>query len=480
MEQDREMGLLNGRKEAWMVRPLHRSEYHLFEDHGNSILFDIASGAFFQVDRVICDLLAHCQGRSLIDLLETLRDRYTEKEIQSAFKELYNAGILQEEPPEQVPFTPPGRLEVVRIGLDVTYDGLSANHVFTRDPDACPPNAYMSEEVARKAVDLLMKESGRIRQCQVTFQGEEPLLNAPLVEKIIDYGLEQARTRGKEILFEVRSSDRLLNERLFAHLRKKNAHVVVKMEGRSNDGLALFSGAGPYSLSSVDVREYTRENGASVHLDGSLDLEAADPAARVHEQIQAYPGLHSLTLRIGAVPSDGGTIAEEALPQALAGLERLAEYVKHHVLSGNPTWIGDFEDCISQLLNRKISYYHCGAGTRYLTVDPEGKIYVCPGLVANDAFCVGDVHNGVDRTRQRGWIKSTHVEKFEACTSCWARYLCGGGCRLGSFLASGKIDRPAPAACALIRRTYELAMATCLDIATENGECLQRRYLEEN
>ena len=227
---DIESGPIAARKEAWMVRPLHKSECHRFEYRGNNILFDVATGVFFHVDDVICDILDLCEGRSLLDLLNMLRDRHAEKEILSAFRELYGAAILSEIPPETRPFAPPGRLEIVHLGLDITYDGLSGADIVARDDGACPPAAYMEEEVACKAIDLLLKESGRIRRCTVTFQGGEPLLNAQLVEKVIDYALAQAGKLGKEIAFEVVSDSRLLNEQAFGLLRKRNADIVVKMD----------------------------------------------------------------------------------------------------------------------------------------------------------------------------------------------------------------------------------------------------------
>jgi uncharacterized protein len=98
--------------------------------------------------------------------------------------------------------------------------------------------------------------------------------------------------------------------------------------------------------------------------------------------------------------------------------------------------------------------------------------------VHRETFKIGDVFSGIDRERQRGWIKSTHVEKFAHCSDCWARFLCGGGCRLSSFLENSRVDEPDEVACRIIRRTYELAMGTCLEIASEDDEALAQRYAE--
>jgi uncharacterized protein len=41
---------------------------------------------------------------------------------------------------------------------------------------------------------------------------------------------------------------------------------------------------------------------------------------------------------------------------------------------------------------------------------------------------MGHVSQGVARERQRPWLAERSVDRQEPCRSCWARYLCGGGC----------------------------------------------------
>jgi uncharacterized protein len=41
---------------------------------------------------------------------------------------------------------------------------------------------------------------------------------------------------------------------------------------------------------------------------------------------------------------------------------------------------------------------------------------------------MGSAAAGVNRRRQREWLAARHVHRQEPCGSCWARYLCGGGC----------------------------------------------------
>jgi uncharacterized protein len=72
--------------------------------------------------------------------------------------------------------------------------------------------------------------------------------------------------------------------------------------------------------------------------------------------------------------------------------------------------------------------YPCGAGAGYFGVSAEGGLYACHRFVNDEAGAMGNVWLGVDREGQSEWLETRHVHRQEPCSSCWARYLCGGGC----------------------------------------------------
>jgi uncharacterized protein len=72
--------------------------------------------------------------------------------------------------------------------------------------------------------------------------------------------------------------------------------------------------------------------------------------------------------------------------------------------------------------------YPCGAGAGYLGVSADGGLFACHRFVGDDAGAMGNLAEGVDQGRQNRWLTNRHVHRQEPCRSCWARYLCGGGC----------------------------------------------------
>jgi uncharacterized protein len=78
-------------------------------------------------------------------------------------------------------------------------------------------------------------------------------------------------------------------------------------------------------------------------------------------------------------------------------------------------------------------------------VAADGDVYPCPSLLGLEPMRLGHVddcgaEDMIDRRR-------TAVENLPVCRSCWARYLCGGGCFYDNLARTGDLRRPDPLFC---------------------------------
>jgi uncharacterized protein len=437
-----------------MLKRLFKSDCHIFEHDGHCILFDVGSGNFFEIDQVQKDLTEACSSRTLNEVLDLLQFRHTEKQVLSAFRALLDAGIISDMPHENdLSYALPDRLEIVHLDLAVTTDTLSGD---------ASDVAYMDEKVALAAVALLLKESGRIRQCAIAFRGGEPLLNAPLVEKVISEASELANQLGKQMKFRVVTDIRLLNPSLFNRLHRKGVEIVVKFAAEET----LFKGQGPYSLSARGIQAHIQNKCAPIELFYVLSPQRGKFGRDMLQISDQYP----TAKRLAFAPDEPGSDPDEVTDLAKAYGE-VAHFVERESLVGQPAWMDGIEEHMYQVFNQKASYVHCGVGVRSLTVNPDGTLYAS----LSNTFCMGNVIGGIDRSRQKEWIQSTQVDKISACKSCWARNLCGGVCHLDGKAETVDISNR----CRLMRHKYELAMQTCLNIATRDPNGLYRRYGEQ-
>lgn len=77
--------------------------------------------------------------------------------------------------------------------------------------------------------------------------------------------------------------------------------------------------------------------------------------------------------------------------------------------------------------------FGCG-WCRISAVDSIGNLYPCHFLSEFDEFRIGNIYNGIDEELKDYFIKLNDLSNKPKCSSCWAKYLCGGGCIAHSYL----------------------------------------------
>lgn len=87
--------------------------------------------------------------------------------------------------------------------------------------------ALMSEETAERAVDVALQAPNK--RLSFEFQGGEPLLNFPVVERIVQYA--EARKGDREILYSLVSNGTLFTEEIVAFLKDYNVTVSTSLDG---------------------------------------------------------------------------------------------------------------------------------------------------------------------------------------------------------------------------------------------------------
>ena len=460
-------------------RGLYKTETYVFELDKKRILFDVLRGSFFEVDDLTADVLRLSEDRAPEEILNDLGPRYATDEVRSVIEELVQEEILSAEPIKVARFHPPSRLELSHISLCMTRDkaegleGKGNNEPPARrtarkhKPNAPRPQLYMSEGAALASVDFLLRESGSLRHCTVTFEGGDPLLNLPLIKRVIEYGEEQAGALGKEISFEVVTAGSLLTDRIATYLAEKHVAIVLEVQVEG-DRAVLDRAASALRMGS---------RAASLHLQVVARGGKTELRKRIEELLDTFPYATSIGVRWASAPS-GHPDAQgpEHLPWIREAISELGRYTLLHLLGGGQTVLEDIEGPMAQLMERQVLLYGCGAGTRSVAVSPEGYFYPCPDLVGWEKMRVGDVVSGMKVEKYREWLRALHVEQRERCRSCWARYLCGGGCMADAYFATGDPSRPNETSCERIRHTYELAMLVCLEGEEQDPGMLASRF----
>ncbi len=466
---------MTGRPED--VEVLGDSNWHVFSALGKHLLLDVKTGGLHELDEVARDV-AVAFGEPKDEIVRRLGPLHTHEAVGEAydeFDEMVADGRLSHPFAPDEPYEPAGEVLVKALCLHVAHDcNLRCRYCFGKTGSFGMTRELMPERVAKAAIDFVLARSGRRRNLNVDFFGGEPLLNFDVVKSAVDYGRAAASKLGKQTEFTITTNAVLLDDDVAKFLDESGMLVVLSLDGRkeTHDRMRVApGGGGSYdevapkvtrfvarrSPDSYFVRgTYTRAN-----LDFASDvMHLADLGCR---SISVEPVVGAGGAWYGIRPEDLDAIGREYERLAALFLERHARgegFSFYHFnvdLDGGP--------CLARRLAG------CGAGVDYLAVAPDGSIYPCHQFVGRPEFLMGDVLSGDVDGALVERFRGAHVYTKKGCASCWARFICSGGCHASAHAFSGDILTPDPVACAIQKKRIECALAVQAVLAGQAASC---------
>ncbi|MHC5054682.1 MAG: SPASM domain-containing protein, partial [Planctomycetota bacterium] len=112
---------------------------------------------------------------------------------------------------------------------------------------------------------------------------------------------------------------------------------------------------------------------------------------------------------------------------------------------------------LERVLLRRPAGSECGAGFGYVEVAPGGEIHACHKGAGG---AIGHVDSGLSERLRAPWRENRWYMR-EGCARCWARNVCGGGCRAESVEHELVTTRPWAVAC----RAKRLQIRAALHVA---------------
>ena len=440
---------------------------HQYKNNGYDIVLDVNSGAIHVVDDVTYDVIALYEGHTSEEIVNSLRERYPETEVEEALDEVQmlvdNEELFTKDTYENYIMDFKKRPTVVKaLCLHIAHDcNLACQYCFAEEGEYHGRRALMSFEVGKKALDFLIANSGNRRNLEVDFFGGEPLMNWQVVKDLVAYGREQEKLHDKKFRFTLTTNGVLLNDEVMEFCNREMGNVVLSIDGRKevHDKMRPFrKGAGSYDLivpkfqqfaeSRHQDKYYVRGTFTHYNLDFSEDvLHLADLGFK---QISVEP--------VVAEPKEPYAIREEDLPKLFEEYDKLAvEMVRRHKSGEDFNFFHFMIDleggpCVAKRLSG------CGSGTEYLAVTPWGDFYPCHQFVGNEKFLLGNVDEGILNTDIRDEFKCCNVYAKEKCRKCFARFYCSGGCAANAYNFSGDICGAYDIGCELQKKRIECAI----------------------
>ncbi|MBA1336773.1 MAG: SCIFF radical SAM maturase [Firmicutes bacterium] len=440
---------------------------HKFIKNGVPIVLDVNSGSVHVVDMLVYEILDWYPELKAGDIELKLENKYSREKIREALEEIKHlesiGQLFSEDIYDGLTASRFGKNVIKALCLHVAHDcNIRCEYCFASQGDFNSGRLLMDVEVARKAVDFLIKHSGKRKNIEIDFFGGEPLLNFTVVKETVDYGNRMASDAGKNLKFTITTNAVLLNEKIIDYINKNMSNVVLSLDGNreTNDRMRHFDdGSGTYDIVSENIKSFIAERGEkSYYVRGTFTRYNADFSKDVLHL--ADMGCKSLSVEPVVSEKDKSyAIREEDLANILSEYDIL------------------FSECMERMgTDREFDFYHfkinldqgpcavkrltgCGAGYQYLAVTPEGDLYPCHQFVGDSRFIIGNVFDGIINAEIPETFKAAHVYNKPGCRNCWAKFYCSGGCHANSYKLTGDINSCYEVGCEMEKKRLECAIA---------------------
>ncbi|PTL84281.1 radical SAM protein [Vitiosangium sp. GDMCC 1.1324] len=392
----------------------HVPDVHLFQTELGRHLLVVNGSRLFDVDAEVSEAL---------DRARLVRDGGA---VQRLLEELgvSDAPFIDDQPVESPPVRALSLAVAQKCNLGCTY-------CYAQQGDFGGPARNMPLQTALDSVELLLRDVGRGERVNLSFLGGEPLFNRAVIRAATERAVERAREKGVSLTLSLTTNGTLLNADDASFLEEHGFAVTVSLDGRQevHDRLRAFKGGqGSFARVMENVAPLlARQRRMQV----SARVTVTPQNLELRETLDAFVGLgfHSVGFSpMLSSPTGRDELGSAELELMLEQMVDCGREFERRLIAGQRYPFSNMVNAMRELHKGTHRPYPCGAGAGYLGVSASGELAACHRFVGDEEGAMGDLRTGVDRERQARWLTERHVHRQEPCRSCWARYMCSGGC----------------------------------------------------
>ncbi len=293
------------------------------------------------------------------------------------------------------------------------------------------PARNMELETALAAVDRLIEGANAGDRVTLAFLGGEPLVNRPVIRTATRHAAKRAGNRDVRIGFSITTNGTLLRPEDGDFFEEHGFAVTISLDGigKVHDRQRPYqSGRGSY--------ERIIKNAAPL-LAKQRKMQVSARATVTSENLDLLETLDTL-LALGfhsvgfspmlRAPSGKQEMTRLDLDDMCKRMIGCGKKCETELKAGRRYGFANLMMALQEIHKGTHRPYPCGAGAGYFGVSADGALAACHRFVGDDEGQFGDLERGIEPALQRAWLRERHVDKQAPCRTCWARYLCGGGC----------------------------------------------------
>jgi uncharacterized protein len=342
---------------------------------------------------------------------------------------------------EEFANTGPFAIRTISLAISQTCN-LGCTYCYAEQGSFGAKPALMNEATICASIDRLFEDALPGEGVNISFMGGEPFQNRRGIHLGVKHALDRSREGGVHVSFSTTTNATLLDEDDARFLEEHGFTVTVSIDGTE----AQHDAQRPDKRGRGSFAGVSR--GAKLLLAAASRMQVSARVTVTPQNLDLVAGVEALRdlgfTDIGfspllSAPTGKGELDEGTLDTLLEQMKRCGRRYLDSLDAGTPFPFSNMRAALQEIHRGARRFFPCGAGVAYLGVGATGEYSPCHRFVGDKSVPFGDVATGVDRTKQREWLAARHVQFQEPCNSCWARFLCGGGCHY-EVLRRGRVS----------------------------------------
>ena len=434
------------------LRPTATKDFHLFQTEDGPHLLLVDGSQLFKIDD---DLGQRLAAAGLVDA-DAAR-------VVLAEHGLGLKRYIGDEPLEHPPLRALSLAVAERCNLGCTY-------CYAEGGSFGVPAQNMEWEVAEASVRRLFAEAAPGERVTLAFLGGEPLVNRALIRRATELAAKIATGQNIPIGFSITTNGTLLTADDAKFFECYGFAVTVSLDGVGviHDRLRPTKGGrGTYDRVIANVGPLLARQ-RRMQVSARVTVTPSNLGLRATLAHFIDLGFHSVGFSpMLSAPTGLGEMQTPDLDVLLDEMIVCGREFERRVVAGEAYPFANMMTALQEIHRGTHRPYPCGAGAGYFGVSASGGLFACHRFVEDDAGAMGHITQGVDQERQRRWLAERMVDRQEPCRSCWARYLCGGGCHY-------EVIRRGRPACDYIRGWLDYVLGAYVRLSRQRPDLFSR------
>lgn len=276
----------------------------------------------------------------------------------------------------------------------------------------------MSLDVAKAAVKLGMDG---VKTTGILFYGGEPLLERQLIYDTVAYTQEIRKETGHTFYYKMTTNGVLLDEEFLKFSKKHNLTIGFSHDGPVQDECRVFhDGEGTAAALEEKISLLLRYQPYAVGM-SVVDPSTVSKASKIVKFLYRK-GFKYITINMNY--DRAAPWSQENLDTLASEYEKIANMYVRLTAAEEKIYLSAIDvKILSHLKGEKYHIDRKAMSKNQPSVAPDGKIYLGSRHLNEPEFQIGDVFNGIDRTKQDALFEKGDEIPLE-CRECAIRTRC--------------------------------------------------------